>query len=374
MPLRSLDTDTALTMSSLTLGPGFLGLDVFFLAALAGAAAGAGAGATSAIKNSLDVGQHTTLGDGDSTQKLVELLVVADGQLQVTGDDTGLLVVAGSVAGQLEDLSSQVLEHSGQVDGSTSTNTLSIVAFAQQPVHTTDWELETSTGGAAITCVLVQRSVSSGSSSLRYMCAEAGQFLPDQPERVSSSGLPALSLPGFFKLLSANRQRGFRGGLLLWAVLSSSRSPSPITTQRQIRRYQKSTELLIRKLPFQRLVREIAQDFKTDLRFQSSAVMALQEASEAYLVGLFEDTNLCAIHAKRVTIMPKDIQLARRIQLLKMPEPAKSAPKKGSKKAVTKTASKGGKKKRKTRKESYAIYVYKVLKQVHPTPVSPLKP
>ena len=71
---------------------------------------------------------------------------------------------------------------------------------------------------------------------------------------------------------------------------------------------------LIRKLPFQRLVREIAQDFKTDLRFQSSAVVALQEASEAYLVGLFEDTNLCAIHAKRVTIMPKDIQLARRIR------------------------------------------------------------
>lgn len=68
------------------------------------------------------------------------------------------------------------------------------------------------------------------------------------------------------------------------------------------------------KLPFQRLVREIAQDFKTDLRFQSSAIGALQEAAEAYLVSLFEDTNLCAIHAKRVTIMPKDIQLARRIR------------------------------------------------------------
>ena len=79
-------------------------------------------------------------------------------------------------------------------------------------------------------------------------------------------------------------------------------------------KYQKSTELLIRKAPFQRLVREIAQDFKNDLRFQSTAVLALQEASEAYLVGLFEDTNLCAIHAKRVTIMPKDIQLARRIR------------------------------------------------------------
>ncbi|KFM23866.1 Histone H3 [Auxenochlorella protothecoides] len=83
---------------------------------------------------------------------------------------------------------------------------------------------------------------------------------------------------------------------------------------REIRKYQKSTELLIRKLPFQRLVREIAQDFKTDLRFQSSAVLALQEAAEAYLVGLFEDTNLAAIHAKRVTIQPKDIQLARRIR------------------------------------------------------------
>jgi histone H3 len=83
---------------------------------------------------------------------------------------------------------------------------------------------------------------------------------------------------------------------------------------REIRKYQKSTELLIRKAPFQRLVREIAQDFKNDLRFQSTAVLALQEAAEAYLVGLFEDTNLCAIHAKRVTIMPKDIQLARRIR------------------------------------------------------------
>ena len=82
---------------------------------------------------------------------------------------------------------------------------------------------------------------------------------------------------------------------------------------REIRHYQKSTELLIRKLPFNRLVREIAQDFKTDLQFQAQAIGALQEASEAYLVGLFEDTNLCAIHAKRVTIMPKDIQLARRI-------------------------------------------------------------
>ena len=83
---------------------------------------------------------------------------------------------------------------------------------------------------------------------------------------------------------------------------------------REIRKYQKSTDLLIRKLPFQRLVREIAHEFKQELRFQSSAVLALQEAAEAYLVSLFEDTNLCAIHAKRVTIMTKDLQLARRIR------------------------------------------------------------
>ena len=83
---------------------------------------------------------------------------------------------------------------------------------------------------------------------------------------------------------------------------------------REIRKYQKNTELLVRKLPFQRLVRELAQDFMTDLRFASSAVLALQEATESYLVGLFEDSNLCAIHAKRVTIMPKDMQLARRIR------------------------------------------------------------
>ena len=83
---------------------------------------------------------------------------------------------------------------------------------------------------------------------------------------------------------------------------------------REIRRYQKSTELLCSKLAMSRLIREIAQDFKTDLRFQSLAIGALHEAAEAYLIELLEDTNLCAIHAKRVTIMPKDMQLARRIR------------------------------------------------------------
>ena len=83
---------------------------------------------------------------------------------------------------------------------------------------------------------------------------------------------------------------------------------------REIRHYQKTTNLLIRKLPFQRLVREIARGLMSDIRFQSPAVGALQEAAEKYLVGLFEDSNLCAIHAKRVTIMPKDVKLAQRIR------------------------------------------------------------
>jgi histone H3 len=83
---------------------------------------------------------------------------------------------------------------------------------------------------------------------------------------------------------------------------------------REIRRYQKSTDLLIRKLPFQRLLREIGQAKQADVRYQATAVMACQEASEAYLTVVLEDTNICAIHAKRVTIQPKDILLVCRIR------------------------------------------------------------
>ena len=83
---------------------------------------------------------------------------------------------------------------------------------------------------------------------------------------------------------------------------------------REIRKYQRSTDTVIRKLPFQRLVKEIMQNTGKDLRIQTSALLALQEASEAYLVSYFQDANLCALHAKRVTIMPKDIQLAKRIR------------------------------------------------------------
>lgn len=101
---------------------------------------------------------------------------------------------------------------------------------------------------------------------------------------------------------NSNRKRRYRPGTL--AI-------------KEIRKYQKSTSLLIRKLPFARLIREIATDYigtEYNLRWQSMAILALQEAAEAFLVNLFEDTNLCAVHAKRVTIMQKDIQLARRIR------------------------------------------------------------
>ncbi|XP_064589699.1 uncharacterized protein LOC135458459 [Zonotrichia leucophrys gambelii] len=155
----------------------------------------------------------------------------------------------------------------------------------------------------------------------------AGPAAPAMPQRVWALRSPGLPVAMARTKQTARKSTGGKAPRKQLAT-KAARKSAPATggvkkphryrpgtvALREIRRYQKSTELLIRKLPFQRLVREIAQDFKTDLRFQSSAVMALQEASEAYLVGLFEDTNLCAIHAKRVTIMPKDIQLARRIR------------------------------------------------------------
>ncbi|KAG0633345.1 histone-fold-containing protein [Tuber brumale] len=121
---------------------------------------------------------------------------------------------------------------------------------------------------------------------------------------------------------------GARAGDPVPAKPTTARRWKPGTRAlREIRQYQKSTDLLIRKLPFARLVREIALDYTNaahlnglggsgvdDLRWQSTAILALQEAAEAYLVHLFEDSNLLAIHAKRVTIMQKDIQLARRIR------------------------------------------------------------
>ncbi|KAH8643737.1 histone H2A [Alternaria alternata] len=94
----------------------------------------------------VNVGEDTTLGDGDVSEKLVQLLVVPDGELEMTGNDTGLLVVASSVTGQLENLSSEVLEDGREVDGGTGTDTLSVVALAEKTVDTTDGESETGLG------------------------------------------------------------------------------------------------------------------------------------------------------------------------------------------------------------------------------------
>ena len=118
------------------------------------------------------------------------------------------------------------------------------------------------------------------------------------------------------------------------ASCARSRSPSPrrrnspqvggvkrprktrpgVAALREIRKMQKSTNLLLRKMPFQRLVRELMADHESDMRFQATAVLAMQEAVEVYLVNLFTDANLCAIHSKRVTVMPKDMTLALRIR------------------------------------------------------------
>ena len=149
-------------------------------------------------------------------------------------------------------------------------------------------------------------STGSGSSP-HFSCPPGTWRAPSRPHANPREAKPLVS--SWLATKAARKSAPASGG-----VKKPHRYRPGTVAFREIRKYQNSTELLIRKLPFQRLVREIAQDFKTDLRFQSLAVRALQEACEAYLVGLFEDTNLCAIHAKRVTIMPKDIQLARRIR------------------------------------------------------------
>lgn len=101
-------------------------------------------------EHGLDVGQNSSLGDGDAGQELVQLFVVADGQLQVTGDDTGLLVVTCGVAGQLENFSGQILHDGGQVDGSAGSDALGVVALAQETVDSSDGELESGTGRASL--------------------------------------------------------------------------------------------------------------------------------------------------------------------------------------------------------------------------------
>ena len=97
-------------------------------------------------ENSLDVGQHTALSDGNTSQQLVQLLVIPDGQLKMTRDDSALLVVSGSIPSQLQDLSRQVLEHGRHVNRSSSTNSLGVVSFSQKTVDSSNWELQTCSG------------------------------------------------------------------------------------------------------------------------------------------------------------------------------------------------------------------------------------
>lgn len=124
------------------------------------------------------------------------------------------------------------------------------------------------------------------------------------PSRASKTKLAKKTGPakgGVKKSKAGGKQRRWRAGTVVL---------------RDIRRYQKSTDTLMARAPFYRLVRKLAGDVSSvrDLRWQQNALQALQEATEAYLTGMFEDSNLCALHAKRVTVMPRDMQLARRIR------------------------------------------------------------
>ena len=115
-------------------------------------------------------------------------------------------------------------------------------------------------------------------------------------------------------LKKAVRKSGTVAGANTDAAKKPHRYRPGTVALREIRRYQKSNGLLMQTGPFERLVREVAQEFKSELRFQPSAIKAMQHAAESQLVSLFGDANLCAIHAKRVTVEPKDMQIARRIR------------------------------------------------------------
>jgi hypothetical protein len=115
----------------------------------------------------VNVGENTTLGDGDVAQKLVQFLIVTDGELEMTGNDTGLLVVTGGVTSQLENFSSEIFEDSSQVDGSTSTDTLSIVALAEKTVNTTDGESKTRLGRTGLR-VLAAAGLAAGFASSHF--------------------------------------------------------------------------------------------------------------------------------------------------------------------------------------------------------------
>ena len=169
------------------------------------------------------------------------------------------------------------------------TETIHVESSTERPVEATGGVPKKSAGGKAPQKQAIPKKnrKTPGSGALKYVpkpkhireARQAGGLYPDDPDK----GKKNCFWPSYLAL-------------------------------NEIRHYQKRVNLLIHKLPFQCLVQEIAQAFNIELHFRSATLMALQEASEAYLVRLFEDSNLCAIHAKPVTIMPKDIQLAQCIR------------------------------------------------------------
>lgn len=132
------------------------------------------------------------------------------------------------------------------------------------------------------------------------------------PRPVRTYGQEEFSLPAQYQKL-AKKRRNKRNFAKKRGIPIRRYRPGTVAL-RQIRQYQKNTELLIPKLPFRRLIRSIATNIDNQKRFQATALLALQESAEAYLVSIFEDANLCAIHAQRITIQPKDVHLAIRIR------------------------------------------------------------
>jgi len=118
----------------------------------------------------VDVGEDTALSNGNVAEKLVQFLVIADGQLEMTGDDTSLLVVTGSVSGQFQDFGGEVLEDGGEVDRGTGTNPLGIVALPQETMNTADREGETGLGGAALGLLSLTRSGLATRFSTSHFC------------------------------------------------------------------------------------------------------------------------------------------------------------------------------------------------------------
>ena len=140
--------------------------------------------------------------------------------------------------------------------------------------------------------------------------AAINKYHKENKHRIQTGG----KIPREAKPKKALKKKGLPGGGSGLPTQKARRFRPGTVALREIRKYQKSTQLLIKKAPFMRLVREIAQDFKTSLRFSATSIIALQEAAEAYLVKLFQDALMCSIHAKRVTLMKKDIRLAYRIR------------------------------------------------------------